>query len=117
MSSDKSARIALFMKSAHMSGMTGEAGVDMAKARYVAEEWERAEADLSGKRGMTGDELKAARKILGLTQQQLAETLGISASRIKDYERGSTRGTERPAPVPRLVEIALKAIQAGFSCC
>ena len=66
---------------------------------------------------MTGPELRALRKRLGLTQALFAQTLGISVSKLIDYERGYDRhpikGSDplqyNPCPVPRLVELACMA--------
>lgn len=55
---------------------------------------------------MTPTEFHAARKRLGMTQPQLAEALGMSTSRIADYERSS----DRAPTIPRVVELALAAI-------
>lgn len=55
---------------------------------------------------MTGAEFRAWRESLGFSQKRAAEALGISVSRIADYENGTKRGTDRPAPVPLVVELA-----------
>lgn len=60
---------------------------------------------------MTPDDLRAWRKRLGLSQVQAATALGLSVSRIIDYERGTTRGRENAAPIPRVVELACAAIE------
>lgn len=60
---------------------------------------------------MTGSEFRAWRKRLGWTQQQAAEALGISVSQIIDYESGSKRGTDRAAPIPRVVALACQALE------
>ncbi len=39
---------------------------------------------------MTGDEIRAARERAGLTQQQLAATLGVSTRTVGNWERGET---------------------------
>ena len=64
---------------------------------------------------MTNTELRAVRKRLGLTQAALAEALGISLSQLHNYERGSDRRTGAPCPVPRLVQLACRALAADES--
>lgn len=60
---------------------------------------------------MTGLDFRAWRKRLGLSQTAAAQALGLSVSRIIDYERGTTRGTEKPAPIPKHVALACLAIK------
>lgn len=57
---------------------------------------------------MTAAELRAFRLRLGLTQPALAEALGVSRSRIADYESGGPRAQA----IPRVVELACAAIKA-----
>jgi transcriptional regulator with XRE-family HTH domain len=58
---------------------------------------------------MTPSELQDFRARMAWSQAELARQLGVSPSRIVDYERGSTRGkAERPAPIPRVVELAVR---------
>lgn len=60
---------------------------------------------------MSAEEMVALRKRLGWSQRELARRLGISPSRVADYELGHTRGKkERAAPIPRVVEIALRSL-------
>lgn len=59
---------------------------------------------------MTPSELIGWRKQRGLSQAALAALLDISKSRLQDYERGATRVRETPAPIPRLVELALETL-------
>jgi hypothetical protein len=40
----------------------------------------------------------------------MASRLGISVSRLIDYEAGCTRGIGTPAPIPRVVELAIKQL-------
>lgn len=54
---------------------------------------------------------RAWRRRLGFSQIEAAKALGLSESRIMDYEKGVTRGHERPAPVPRHVALACAAIE------
>ena len=56
---------------------------------------------------MTAAELRAFRHRLGLTQPALAEALGVSRSRIADYESGGPRAQA----IPRVVELACEAIE------
>jgi transcriptional regulator with XRE-family HTH domain len=61
---------------------------------------------------MSPDELKTFRRERRWTRNDLARRLGISASRIKDYELGRTRGAAaRPAPIPKVIELALAEIE------
>ena len=60
---------------------------------------------------VTGTDMKIVRVRLGMTQRQLAEALGISSSRVGDYERGYTRGKNRKTvEVPKLVELACEML-------
>jgi transcriptional regulator with XRE-family HTH domain len=62
---------------------------------------------------MTGMEMREIRERLGWSQQRLAQELGMSLSRIVDYERGSTRGVpQHPVVIPKVVELALEALSA-----
>jgi DNA-binding XRE family transcriptional regulator len=64
--------------------------------------------------GMTPFELIDFRTRMGWSQAELARQLGISPSRIVDYELGSTRGkARRPAPIPRVVELAVGYLGGG----
>lgn len=60
---------------------------------------------------MSAEEFRAARRRLGLTQQQLAAALDIALFTVKCYERG-TWSDGRPAAVPRTVVLALEALEA-----
>lgn len=60
---------------------------------------------------MTGAEFTAWRQRLGLYRTDAAQLLDVSVSRLLDYERGSTRGSGRPAPIPRVVELACKYLE------
>jgi predicted transcriptional regulator len=60
---------------------------------------------------MTPDQFRAWREQLGLSKASAARALGISPSRLYDYEAGMKRGTDRPAPVPRVVELACLALE------
>lgn len=63
---------------------------------------------------MTPADFIAWRRRLGLTQSAAAEALGLTASRISDYEMGRTRGSKSiPAPIPRAVELACAHIERG----
>jgi transcriptional regulator with XRE-family HTH domain len=56
---------------------------------------------------MTGPELLALRKRLGLSRAALAARLDISESQLANYETGTTRSRGTPCPIPRVVELAL----------
>ena len=58
---------------------------------------------------MTPQELKVLRARLGWDRTKLARRLGISPSRLADFERGRSRGkNSRPAPIPLVVELACR---------
>lgn len=59
---------------------------------------------------MTPAEFRAWRAARLWTQAEAAEALDMSISQIADYESGRKRGTDRAAPVPRVVELACKAL-------
>ena len=61
--------------------------------------------------GMTSGDLRAWRVRHYLSRPALARALGISVSRLVDYETGVTRGRNTPAPIPRLLELALKGLE------
>lgn len=52
---------------------------------------------------MTGAQLRAARLRLGLTQQQLADTLDVDRTSVARWETGAQ-------PLPRLVALALHGL-------
>lgn len=59
---------------------------------------------------MTGEELKAIRRTLGLTQQQLATALGYTHGlRISEFERAS-----HPVAIPKHVALLMDAINQGY---
>jgi transcriptional regulator with XRE-family HTH domain len=60
---------------------------------------------------MTHTDLAALRERLGMTRREMAEELGISASRLLDYEIGYTRGRRTPAPIPKAIQLALVEIE------
>jgi len=49
---------------------------------------------------MTPDEFKAWRKGTGLSQQEVADFLGVSRGSIENYERGHRREDNRPVEIP-----------------
>jgi len=58
---------------------------------------------------MTAEELRAVRKRLGWSKREMARRLGISVSRLTDYEAGETRGPQaRAALIPKVVELAIR---------
>ena len=58
---------------------------------------------------MTPEEFIALRKQLGWSLATLSRHIGITASRLADYETGHTRGkNKKPASIPRVVELACK---------
>jgi transcriptional regulator with XRE-family HTH domain len=57
--------------------------------------------------GMTPQQLTEFRTRMGWSLAELGRRLGLSPSRLADYEAGFTRGQERgPAPIPKVVELA-----------
>jgi transcriptional regulator with XRE-family HTH domain len=61
---------------------------------------------------MTPPELKALRASLGWDRAKLARRLGISSSRLADFESGRSRGkNSQPAPIPLVVELACRWIE------
>ena len=60
---------------------------------------------------MTPDQFREWRLNLGLSQAAAARALGLSRSSVIDYERGFKRGTDRAAPIPRIVELACQALE------
>lgn len=57
-------------------------------------------------------DLRALRKRLALTQAQFAAGIGISRSRLHDYETGATRDKDKtPVTVPLLVERAARDLE------
>jgi len=55
---------------------------------------------------LTGRELRRQRLLLGLTQQELAERLGMARNTITRYERGFL------PVVPKYVELAIKGLMS-----
>jgi len=61
---------------------------------------------------MTPQEFLAYRRRTGWSLSTLARKLGITASRLADYESGHSRGHDRrPAPIPKVVELALRWLE------
>ncbi|MEQ1888058.1 MAG: helix-turn-helix transcriptional regulator [Alphaproteobacteria bacterium] len=56
---------------------------------------------------MTGDDLREWRKLLGMTQWEAGEALGLSVRAIRKYE-----GLHGAAGVPRLIELACSGFLA-----
>jgi hypothetical protein len=58
---------------------------------------------------MTAAELLSFRRRMGWSRQALGEALGISPSRIRDFEVGHSRGRNpQPAPIPKVVDLACR---------
>lgn len=55
-------------------------------------------------------QFKSWRETLRLTQEEAADLLGISASSVANYERGSRREDNRPVEIPKTVALACSAI-------
>jgi transcriptional regulator with XRE-family HTH domain len=61
---------------------------------------------------MRPQELTNYRARMGWDRKELARRLGISVSRLADYEAGHTRTRPpRPAPIPKVVELALAYLE------
>lgn len=60
---------------------------------------------------MTGEELRALRRGLGMTQAGFAAALGISVSQLHNYETGRERHSDEPLAVPRLVMLAARWLE------
>jgi len=58
---------------------------------------------------MTGEDLKALRTQLGLTQAELAERIGVARNTINRWEMGIRR---IPEPVARLMQYLAKEVRA-----
>lgn len=61
---------------------------------------------------MSPEDLAAFRARLGWSRNELARRLGMSLSRLAEYEAGQTRSKpRRPAPIPQHVELALRQLE------
>jgi DNA-binding XRE family transcriptional regulator len=56
---------------------------------------------------MNATEFREMRERLGLSREALARALGLSVSQLADYESGWKRGTDRPALIPPIVDLAM----------
>lgn len=59
---------------------------------------------------MDSEVFKTWRKVMGLTQAQAAEALGISKPTIENYERGTRRDNGAPVEIPKHIALACAAI-------
>lgn len=62
---------------------------------------------------MTGEDFKAWRAAMGLSQRAAAETLGLSRGTVENYERGHLVDG-RPSLIPKTVGLACAALAAGL---
>ena len=60
---------------------------------------------------MTGNELKAWRKRLGISQSRAARVLRVGITTINNYENGRVRGTDDPWIIPYPIELATMWIE------
>jgi|SRR6516162_4632835 transcriptional regulator with XRE-family HTH domain len=61
---------------------------------------------------MSPHELTAFRRRMGWSRDALARQLDISASRLADFEKGSSRGRNaQPAPIPKMLEFACRWLE------
>lgn len=64
-----------------------------------------------GNLGAFGDQLRAAREATGLTQEQLAEAVGVSQEAVSQWENGgSYPRTQNVAPIARATGASLEAL-------
>lgn len=56
---------------------------------------------------MTGDEFRYRREMIGLSQKEFAQRLGLSIRTIRNYENGSTK-------IGRTIELAVQALELEF---
>lgn len=59
---------------------------------------------------LTPSEFRQWRDVLGLTQQDAADLLGLVRGTIGDYERGKRRSTGGEAAVPQIVALACAGV-------
>ncbi len=59
---------------------------------------------------MTPEDFKAWRKVMGFTQAQAAEALGISKPTVENYDKGIRREDGRPFDIPHPVALACSAL-------
>jgi transcriptional regulator with XRE-family HTH domain len=70
---------------------------------------------------MTGNDLRTLRAALGLSQEALAEKIGITKRQLIRYEAGMRHdvtdqdGAPRPVRIPRYIALAAAAIKAGIA--
>lgn len=62
---------------------------------------------------MTGSDLRAWRKRLGLSGREAAIKLGLGQSTLELYERGERYDRAHPVVIPETVALACAAIEAG----
>lgn len=63
--------------------------------------------------GVTGDEVRQARKVLGLTQRELAERLAVSMMTISRWELGVIRVNETAARLLKVLTMGAPEGQTG----
>ena len=63
---------------------------------------------------MTSEQFRAWRLKHFRSQSEAAKELGISRQSLFDYEQGFRRGTLIPVSIPRPIELACLAINAGL---
>ncbi|WP_454917441.1 helix-turn-helix domain-containing protein [Xanthobacter sediminis] len=63
---------------------------------------------------MDSEVFKTWRKVMGLTQAQAAEALGVSKPTIENYERGIRRDNGAPVEIPLHIALACAAIYHKF---
>jgi len=64
---------------------------------------------------VTNEEFKKWRKELGYSQADAAEALGLSKGSIENYERGYRLDNQSTVYIPRVVELACKAVMARLA--
>lgn len=61
---------------------------------------------------MTNRQFSTWMKKMGFTPAAAAAALGVCQNTIYNYVRGNQAGTDRPAPIPKVVALACKRLLA-----
>ena len=63
---------------------------------------------------VTGNQLKAARALAGVDQQQVADSAGVNVNTIRNMEARGTKPITSSAVTVRIVQLALEALGIEF---
>ena len=63
---------------------------------------------------LTGEMIKYLRDRKGLTQSELATTLGLAEGTVRNYEKGARVDKEAPVTIPFVIDWALAAVYEGL---